>query len=137
MCTSCDCKCKITLEVGKTYLWKDGTKIKIVCKDDCKYIGTPHPNHTHSSAYKDKYYAFKEDGTPAGTDHTKLVAEYKEPKFRYFPIWLKNANSNLMQGNETREQAMFAGERMAIQGSPFIAIGKVNQDTREITIEKI
>lgn len=134
MCTSCDCKCKtLTLEVGKTYLWRDGTHVKIIFKDGDLFVGKP-----ITGVYgKERYYSFKVDGKTTTSTHSDLVKEHKEPEFRYFPIWKKNAGNGHANTFDTREGALKHGQFASIIVSPFIAIAKVNQDTCEITIEKV
>ena len=39
MCSSCDCKCKVSLEVGKTYVSQMGGHVEILTRLKDTYVG--------------------------------------------------------------------------------------------------
>ena len=141
MCASCDCKCKtLKIEVGKTYQTHDAsTKIKIVHKSSNEKRKWPYLGVEIFSDLSERTLFFKEDGECSSIPSSNsIIKEYKEPTFRYWPIFKMNAGSiSGCSGYSSRDEAVKVGQRCSVPNSPFIAIGKVDQDTCEITIEKI
>ena len=139
MCNSCTCKCKseLSLEVGKTYVnGQSNTKVKIVYKSENKHEGYPFCGVEIFSDGSTRIFKFSSNGT---CQHfhgfAKLTKEYKETTYRYFPIW--KCNASFSAGAKTREDAIKHGKTGSTEDSPLIAIGKINQDTCEIEIEKV
>lgn len=139
MCNSCDCKCKseLSLEVGKTYVNGISTnKVKIFYKSENKHEGYPFCGVEIFSDGSTRLFKFSSNGKcENAVPYSNLTKEYKEPTFRYFPIW--KCNASFSAGKNTREDAIKHGKTASTEDSPFIAIGKINQDTCEIEIERV
>ena len=128
MCSSnsgCTFGCK-KMVVGKSYKMTSLGTAGAVMK--CLYSSEKGFILQHQTNMGEYYY---------DSSHVSRYSEYKEPSFRYFPIWKRNAHSVNMQGHDTRDQAVIVGKKLSVDYSPFIAIGKINQETCEITIEKV
>jgi hypothetical protein len=106
MCEAPICRCHCTpekptlkIEVGKTYLTRNNTKIKVLFLNQRRYVGQAQDTK--------KYYEFSVDGTTCNVSIcTDLVSEYKEPEYWYINVH-KDGSVNQMPVTHAKQSISY------------------------------
>lgn len=128
----------IKLEANKYYRTRDGQKAY------CAHIGVPDDMNskdyqafcviklTHIGSYKTELWTTNGQFSGKQEHNNDLVEEWRDPVFKYFPIFQKGPGTAF----DTQEQAYDSAGASATVDNPFLQLAKINETTKEITLIK-